>query len=55
MAIVLVAGHHSPGGGSLRSPPGRVEGGWLHPLIKGEKIKYLYAWPAGQGDAAQNG
>ena len=38
-----MCGHSSGGwapqswGRSLRSPRGRVEGGWLHPLIKGER------------------
>lgn len=58
MAIVfLVAGHHSPGGvvAQLEITPGQGGGRLAAPTDQRRKIKYLYAWPAGQGDAAQNG
>lgn len=55
MAIdLLVAGHHSPEG-QLEVTPGQGGGRLAVPTDQKRKIKGLYVWPAGQGDAAQNG
>lgn len=55
MAIdLLVAGRYSPEG-RLEVTPGQGGGRLAVPTDQKRKIKDLYAWPVGQGDAAQNG
>lgn len=43
------------GGAQLEITPGQGGGGWLHPLIKGERSSIFMLGQQGKGDAAQNG